>query len=304
MSYQIYYGQQFVKLSEGRYLPMTLSGSNNCTFMHRGKEIRERDWRAENYWTAPNRTPTADELLAGIDRFINEYVDKCDTDEWYKEQKYTKEDVRKRFGYYASLAVRGSCAGTSASQFRSIYSSGIKNAMTIEELQSLGISIRFYHYKWYDSTYSEPEPEAVPITSEEVFWVQLRIRTEWMNRARIIDKNGKEEPANMSITFWGDAIGIQERLQEHRAGNRIRQKKEPVYVDVDRFYVLKNSRGYLFKYHARGYKYGYGPGGGKKFLTAKEAEKYKAALVKKGLHESTSWIITEQIGNAQIRKAV
>ncbi len=44
MSYQKYYGRQFVKLAEDKYIPLILWGANNCTEFVNGREVLERYW--------------------------------------------------------------------------------------------------------------------------------------------------------------------------------------------------------------------------------------------------------------------
>lgn len=44
MSYEILYGRQFIDLGDGRYIPLVLSGSNNCTMFRNGREVLERHW--------------------------------------------------------------------------------------------------------------------------------------------------------------------------------------------------------------------------------------------------------------------
>lgn len=44
MSYQKYYGRQFVQLAEDKYIPLVLWGSNNCTEYVNGREVLERHW--------------------------------------------------------------------------------------------------------------------------------------------------------------------------------------------------------------------------------------------------------------------
>ena len=44
MSIEIMYGRQFVKLDDEHILPLTLSGSSNCTMFINGREILEREW--------------------------------------------------------------------------------------------------------------------------------------------------------------------------------------------------------------------------------------------------------------------
>lgn len=46
MSYEILYGRQFIDVGNGTYIPLILSGSNNCTMFYGLREIRERHWWA------------------------------------------------------------------------------------------------------------------------------------------------------------------------------------------------------------------------------------------------------------------
>ena len=64
MSYEILYGRQFIDLGNGRYIPMILSGSSNCTMFHDGREIRERYW-----WPF-----ASDDLLAVTPEFMLEWA--------------------------------------------------------------------------------------------------------------------------------------------------------------------------------------------------------------------------------------
>jgi hypothetical protein len=65
MGYTIVYDRQFIKLEDGRIIPMILCGSNNCWERQwSGKERRERYWTP--YWeqTVPAYTP--DELMTRV----------------------------------------------------------------------------------------------------------------------------------------------------------------------------------------------------------------------------------------------
>ena len=44
MSYEILYAKKFIRLSNNTFIPLVLSGSNNCTTFVNGREVRERHW--------------------------------------------------------------------------------------------------------------------------------------------------------------------------------------------------------------------------------------------------------------------
>lgn len=70
MSYTIVYDRQFIKLEDGRIIPMILCGSNNCwEKTWNGKERRERYWTS--YWeqTVPAFNP--EELIKQVEGYCN-----------------------------------------------------------------------------------------------------------------------------------------------------------------------------------------------------------------------------------------
>ena len=99
MSYHIFYNKQFVKLPNGNILPMVNSGDNNCTEETRsGRWRRSRNWHCVTYYNGEqeSRRPLSaapETILANVQAEIDEYVKKCETDEWYKKQGRQPEDV-------------------------------------------------------------------------------------------------------------------------------------------------------------------------------------------------------------------
>jgi hypothetical protein len=77
-------------------------------------------------------------------------------------------------------------------------------------------------------------------------------------------------------------------------GHRKHSKKKPVrydYVEQNHFYTLENEKGYLWKYTASGYKYSplYPQ---KRFRTEKEANRFKAYLIRTKKSYAESWKVT------------
>jgi len=68
MSYTIVYDRQFLKLEDGRIIPMTLLGSSNCWERDSdGKERRERYWTS--FWEQTVPAYTQDELMQKAEEY-------------------------------------------------------------------------------------------------------------------------------------------------------------------------------------------------------------------------------------------
>lgn len=137
MSYEIIYDKQFIKVSENKYIPMVLGGSNNCTEFTNGIERRERNWysiRINN-----DLIVSKEEMLNYANgkrtNIINENNQR-ERDKWFEEY----DD--KNFGYWFGLSI-GSVGTrkTTFGQFKGIFKTGCEKALTIEELTDNGIDI-------------------------------------------------------------------------------------------------------------------------------------------------------------------
>ena len=115
MSYEIVYNKAFIKTTRG-IIPLLLSGSNNCTEYHLGRERREREWGL--FWGNKHIEIDAQDLLT----FMADYGagDNCDF------CKYGNKWLTSKDAY-------------------DFYKKGIKNAHTLEEWLENG------HYKKYGS---------------------------------------------------------------------------------------------------------------------------------------------------------
>ena len=70
MSYTIVYDRQFIKLEDGRIIPMILCGSNNCwETTWNGKERRERFWTP--YWEQSIPAYTSEDLIKQAEKYCN-----------------------------------------------------------------------------------------------------------------------------------------------------------------------------------------------------------------------------------------
>lgn len=150
MSYSIFYRAMFLKMSDGTFIPMIESGDNNVWEVGRNRRARE--------WTACRWLHESDEQrrlfsLAEkdiieaaqneIDKTLERYVG---TEPAFGGEKYTREAVLSNLGFFNGIKVYGR-SETSAAAFLGFIKSGIRNAVTWDDLAQLGCSV---HLGWYE----------------------------------------------------------------------------------------------------------------------------------------------------------
>lgn len=119
MSYEILYNKQFLKTQEGKYIPIILSGSNNCYQVQwNGKERRSRKWSICNmpHWCNYKIDFTEEELLKEQEQWLD------------REQFYVVN------GKYVN-----------GKQWYNLVKNAIKNAKTIEELDQYDRPVAYLH---------------------------------------------------------------------------------------------------------------------------------------------------------------
>lgn len=110
MSYEIVYAREFIKLSDGRIIPMILCGSNNCYETGRsGRERRSREWYPFFFGANINPAFTVAELMQRVYSFVPSTYG----EHFMRNGKYVDDDGFVRF-----------------------FGNGIKNAKTFEEIRS------------------------------------------------------------------------------------------------------------------------------------------------------------------------
>ena len=283
MSYEIIYGKQFVKLRRtGEVIPMLLAGSNNCfeagTYLHRNGR-RTRDWSNDRYYNRKGKiSEKPDVILKNLDAELRRRI----RDRYDKDDK--PADIRNRFGYYASVAVGGGhCGDTSWNLYRSQYANGIKNALTVEELAKLGVTLYFHDVSIHESP--NEKPDQVDITSEPQYFVELKKWRAWQ--------------AESGKGFWVSFHPLNtDRVLERLRAPKRRAPREKTRVEQDHFFVLTDGHSGLVKYTRNGYRYSYHRDSGKRFRTAKDAEIYKQQLLKKCRYKADIWKVERIDSNA------
>lgn len=149
MSYSILYRSMFVKLSDGRFIPLYESGDNNVyDVMWNGHHRRSRDW---HQWAVNKMADypayTRDEIMASVERMIDgekkHRVGYPYADYEQKQGVYTAEEIEKNWGYYAGISVEGkTCSTTSAQMIRNFFRKGFEQAVSFVDDEDLKLELR------------------------------------------------------------------------------------------------------------------------------------------------------------------
>ena len=273
MSYDIIYNKQFVQLRRTReVVPMLLAGSSNCYEIgYNGRNGRRtRSWDSMRYYNRKGKVSEKPEvILRNLNRELNCII----------RQQRSREDggkpshIRDHFGYYASIVVgSGACFDTSWPLYRSQFVNGIRNALTIEELDKLGINL--YIYAIDESP--NGKPASFDIKTEQQYFAEIKRWKEW----RVT--TGKM----FYLTFHPSNT---DRVLNKLRALRRKPPKEKARVEQDHYFTLTDGYNALVKYTSRGYRYSYGKTGGKRFRTEQEAERYRQQLVNKGRYKADIW---------------
>ena len=211
MSYTILYRSMFVKLSNGKYIPMVETGDNNTYTATATGQKRSRDWQqwiiGKNY---KGLAYTAEEIMGYVESVIDEekreHVNKPKN--IYKEdcnEYWTYDEIERNLGYFTCIAVSGRhCNDTSAQQVRNFFRRGMEQAVSFEA-DNLTLDLHWCsEYPNYEHRY---------VTSEQ----------ELMEAWQTLHAEGKK---TIWIDFGGYAV---ERLWEtHRHKAPAREKKQTV----------------------------------------------------------------------------
>lgn len=146
MSYTILYRSMFVKMSDGRYIPLVEIGDNNVyDISWNGHQRRSRNWQQ---WVIGKQHDklafTKSEIMNEVERVINiekERVGKPYADYEHKDGVYTEREIEKHWGYYSGIAIEGQhCNNTSAQQVRNFFLRGFEQAVTFDECEELRLT--------------------------------------------------------------------------------------------------------------------------------------------------------------------
>lgn len=254
MSSSIFYRKQFIKIDDNTYLPIIEMGSSNCYDMD---NRRSRSWSNAQFSFMKDIFVHADQINEQLDGFLKKIVD--------GHPSVPQEQVKKQFGWYTAFMVGGySTSKTTFSMFKSIFTAGIKNAMTVEELVKEGVSVKIH--EGYRSS-RELSPEGLraeyPKTSQEL-----------SDLIQVFHNHYKDSEMGFYVDFGS---GIDRMLDRKKGNNKLQKKTEKKRQDFA--FVLKDKDYNFFGKKLKwGYKY-YGMSyWAKKFKSQAQAESYLKKL--------------------------
>ena len=136
MAYSILYRSMFVKMSDGRFIPMMEMGDNNvweCNYGC-GRNRRVRSWsniRLNN----EQKFFTEEEIRNFLEGWNNEFEAKRQKDLNSEEEWARNRAENANFGYYEAISVygKGSTNVTTFNDVRNIVLGGIKNCISLQD---------------------------------------------------------------------------------------------------------------------------------------------------------------------------
>jgi hypothetical protein len=270
---------------------MILTGSNNCYEVgYRGREKRERNWYSLSYYTRSHNEfyAPADVILQKIEDEKNEKLKELeDAESFVSKQGYTSDGILENYGSH--LSIKLTSARSTYKNYYNFFKNGIKNAKTIEELNAVGINLRFsLYFGSKEAPETIKQPETVNIHSELQFYTQYKELLQYKYECSKLDKNC--EPS-IFLTFSGHYENVEYNMKKLALQKLPREKK---LIEVEQYFVLENQSGYLVRYTRFGFKYvpWHSSYQVKKFLDFKKATNYRLKLIKEKKHMAGDWKVT------------
>lgn len=231
MSYEIVYDKQFIKVNTNngnKYVPMVLSGSNNCyEWSNGGKERRARSWFPFSL----------DGNLLVDESMVNKYWENS-LEEIINRTNDTKNDIKKSFGYYTGIYVNGN-RNTSYGNIKGIFDTGMEKALTIEQLKGEGISV-IVSTGWITKG-SELKPLSVTVENDN----------EFIGAINKLEEHVKDSKVSITVKF----SGMHEEKPKY-IRKKFFAKPEKELIKTNEVHVIKVSNGtYVYKSHRGGFNY-------------------------------------------------
>ena len=134
MSTTIFYKRLFIRLPDGSFIPLILSGDSNCYMPSGRRMIRSRSWHVPVFGNGRKFSYTAEEIREDTLRRFRSALSNAENNFSSHEDPSRKEtplrDARERFGYYDCCALHGkSFSTTTFNDYRSFLEKGIGHAV-------------------------------------------------------------------------------------------------------------------------------------------------------------------------------
>lgn len=164
MSYTIMYRSMFVKMSDGKYIPLVEMGDNNV--WECGNRRRARGWQQIIIDKQYKKLAfSREEIMQHVENMIDaekKRVGKPYEDYEHKEGVYTEQEIEKCWGYYSAIAISGNghCNNTSAQQFRNFILKGFDQAVSFDADCGLVLDLHWCtEYPHWEHRYVKSEQE-------------------------------------------------------------------------------------------------------------------------------------------------
>ena len=260
MSYDIFYDKQFVKVNDKTFIPMTLAGSSNlwdCS--NNGRDKRSRSWFNFSYLLDGKIAGSMEDMLERQAKTRADILER-------KEEEYSD----KSFGYYTSLSDGGGGCNMTYGRYLGITKTGCKKALTIEQLEEEGVTLRIYTY---------PDKE----TDKKLDKLKLeRLGFIPKTNKELEDFINNEASKYKSIHLHAEFMGMYESKPKWirkkyfpKVKSERQEVKSKIGYAIKITEVGKGTYGYLSSFRGGSFRYSRNDRtGGKQFLNNKEAERY------------------------------
>lgn len=273
MSYTIFYRSLFVKTRENKYIPIVESGDNNCYEIASNR--RARSWASVRLTEDPVLSLTANEIMAGVERWIDNAKERNigrPIDVFDKTSRpITERDVEEGFGNYDGLAIgNANWSKTSAQTVRNFFKRGIKQAVDFKD-----VDLEVWWYAYTDDRKDVKTERRYPKTEDELL--------EMFEEA----KRENCYPYFSFLNPWSV-----ERIFEQRKLDRIinQERKEKT-----KGYVVTINGYYFTRMASRQFRYDYGLHWAHVYATRKAAEKMQQRIIRS--HYTSEIIEVERDGD-------
>lgn len=260
MSYGIIYNKQFIKVDDKNFIPMILSGSNNC-YDYNGK--RSRDWNPFTFIIEGKLIGSLEEMLENAEKDNQSQYGKYDND--YDESMFGNNIALKFNNSYGTF-----------NQYKSFLKTGCRKAKTVEELTELGIGIAVCNS--YISMDDTTASSSISVTTTQELKDAIKEIDDFYAGTNIhatVRFTNHYETVNAKIK---NKIDYNERLRRKEAKRKkLNEATELFIIQIDKQNFVK-----LTKY---GYRYSYNDKIAKEFLSEKEALPTLKRIKDKGYKE-------------------
>ena len=269
MSYELIYDKCFIKAEKDNkevFFPMILTGSNNCYDACSRK--RERSWHNLTYVLGgKKRYGTQEEMLASVEAERLRIIER--TKEYNETHKdYSDEYSDDRWGYFTSVSFGGGCKSTFG-QYKGLFITGCKKALTVEELAELGVCVYLHTGSFY---YMEEELKRFEKAGKKEIYHTVNTSKELIEKLEEFDEYLKDFPkVNLYINISAD----EKQMARVRKQKFPTKKTKPTYKEVEKYFVIHvGGYGYFCRRSRRGLYHSPYNTAGKAFETEKQAKAY------------------------------